>query len=388
MLGVMCEAFHLPYPQARELFYRDPYFSLENKRVLVRDGRVLSCLTLADVTMWIGRAQVRVVGIANVCTAQAERRRGYGRRLLTDTVLDLSERGYGFAGLLPYSYGFYRRLGWDLCSNQYRFTSLPSLLPPYREARFVRPAQPEDVRAMAHLYHRYSRGRTGWCTRDAKRWDYLMGYVKGRVVYRYGGSFGYMLYDVAHRNGHRASLKVLEMVADHSDAYCGFIGFLAGHSGDIESVEYPTAWDHLGRTGLAAIVTDADAPHRAGIEVTPGMMLRVVNLVRVLEALSPNFSDWRGEVVLSQSDPITSEQIVVVRSNGTEVEVENTGRPVAGAPLITGTAQAWAQVLSGYLSLAEALSLHRLAVAAGEVGEDLLRVFPRRDPFLPLPDHF
>ncbi|MGC8666508.1 MAG: GNAT family N-acetyltransferase [Chthonomonadales bacterium] len=388
MLGLMCEAFHLPHAPARELFYRDPYFSLENKRVLVQDGRVVSCLTLVDATMWIGQARVRVAGVANVCTAEAERRKGYARRLLSDTVVDLRRRGSSMAGLLPYSYAFYQRLGWELCSTQYRFTAPPAALPPYQEARFVRPAQPEDVQRISSLYAWYSEGRTGWCVRDAKRWEYLMSYVKNGAVYSHGAAKGYMLYDVLRAEGRPSTLKVLEMVADAEEGYKGLIGFLRGYAGEVERVEYPAQWDQLEQTGLAAVVPDADLGHSVRIEIVPGMMLRVVNLAGVLEALAPNFRGWRGEVALASGDPVQGEEIVALKGSSEGIMVEPCSHPPKGMPLITGSAQAWAQVLSGYLSLDDALSLHRISVAAGRIGDAVRGRFPRRYPFLPLPDHF
>src|SRR5262249_44775979 len=113
VLAIMCEAFELPYASARKLFYKDPYFQACNKRILVDEGVVASCLTIVPVTMWIGEAVVEVAGIANVATLLSHRKRGCASQLLKDTVKLLCNRGYGFAALLPYSYEFYRPFGWE-----------------------------------------------------------------------------------------------------------------------------------------------------------------------------------------------------------------------------------------------------------------------------------
>lgn len=388
MLRLMCEAFHLPYGPARELFYRDPYFSLENKRVLVRDGAVVSCLTLTDALMWIGAARVTIAGIANVCTSEAERGKGFGRRLLADTVADLRNRGVPFAGLLPYSYGYYHRLGWELCSTGFRFTAPPAALPPFAEARHVRPGRPEDVSLIAEVYSRHSEGRTGFCIRDAKRWEHLTSYSGQQVIYSHGEVKGYMLYDIVGMDKPRRTLKVLEMVADAPEGYRGFVGFLCGHAADVEAVEYSTSWDQLAAAGLAEIVLDADAHHAVRIEQAPGMMLRVVDLACALEAISPKFRGWSGELALACTDPLQGEAAVLIKAAGHGVVVEPCSHSPRGVPLIAGSVQAWAQVLTGYLSLADALSLHRLSVAAGRAGERIQRLFPRRHPYLPVPDHF
>src|SRR5205085_2632264 len=114
MLGLMCDAFGLPFAAARDLFYKDPYFDVERKRVLLLDGLVVSCLTLVEADIWIGSALVRVGGIAGVATALEHREKGFASRLLLDSLPVLRERGCALSALFPYSYAFYSRLGWQV----------------------------------------------------------------------------------------------------------------------------------------------------------------------------------------------------------------------------------------------------------------------------------
>src|SRR5258708_31574101 len=118
VLAILCEAFQLPFASARKLFYKDPYFQASNKRVLVEDGVVASCLSIVPVKMWIGKALVDVAGIANVATLQSHRGRGFAKSLLVDTVSLLRKRDFSLAALLPYSYDFYRRIGWETAGIQ------------------------------------------------------------------------------------------------------------------------------------------------------------------------------------------------------------------------------------------------------------------------------
>src|SRR5205814_7177509 len=84
LLALMCEAFRLPYSSARGPFYQDPFFDLQNKRVLVEEGVVASCLTLVPRTIWIGKAAVSVAGVADLSTLQSHRGRGLATELLKD----------------------------------------------------------------------------------------------------------------------------------------------------------------------------------------------------------------------------------------------------------------------------------------------------------------
>ena len=77
MLGVMCAAYELPFEAARPIFHADPYFDLDNKRVLRVDGRIVSCLTITESPYWIGKAVVPVAGIAGLATLPHAQRQGY-----------------------------------------------------------------------------------------------------------------------------------------------------------------------------------------------------------------------------------------------------------------------------------------------------------------------
>src|SRR5438128_953957 len=92
MLALMCEAFRLPFASARGPFYQDPFFNIENKRVLVEDNIVASCLTIVPRTIWIGSAKVNVAGIADLSTLQSHRGRGLATQLLQDTIQTMDQR--------------------------------------------------------------------------------------------------------------------------------------------------------------------------------------------------------------------------------------------------------------------------------------------------------
>src|ERR1043166_1319981 len=129
LLRLMCEAFSLPYVEARKIFYADPYFDLNNKLVLRVADRIVSCLTLVETSCWIGDGVVSLAGIAGVATLPSERRKGYASRLLTATVSILRERGYALTALFPSVYDFYQKLGWELIGQGNRLTVSPNRLP-------------------------------------------------------------------------------------------------------------------------------------------------------------------------------------------------------------------------------------------------------------------
>src|SRR5579862_183349 len=247
MLAIMCEAFGLPYAAARDLFFKDPYFDIVRKRVLVCGEEVVSCLTIVDADLWIGNAAIRVGGIAGVATRASHRRRGFASRLLTSTLPVMRELGCPLSGLFPYEFEFYRRLGWERCGTQYRLVTTPRALPHFTEARYVRAAASGDRAQIEALYNSASRHRSGRWLRDARRWDYLRIHVKHTVVYRRDAVEGYAFYET-RESGASQVMRILEIVASTSAAARGLIGYLA--ESDSAELSYTGDWDDLAASGL------------------------------------------------------------------------------------------------------------------------------------------
>lgn len=390
MLAVMCEAFMLPFEPAREIFYRDPYFDIERKRVLVKDGEVISCLTIVDTTMWIGAGTVKVGGIASVATKPSHRRQGYASTLLAGTLTTLRDQGYALSALFPFSYRYYSRFGWERAGTQFHATFSPSSLPPYADARDVRAALPSDRAEMARLYDAYSRHRTGHLLRDEKRWLYFFEYVKQKVVYKRSAVEGYALYEINQEADGTRVLRLLELVAMTEGARRGLAGFLAQQT-DVTRIEYTTSWTGLRESGLLEVCTDTAGTGNYQIEVRPGVMFRLVDFQRALVALQPNFVGLEGAVTLLVSDAHAPEglpQAVTLEGDGKSVAVRPAKRSANPRCRIEGDVRAWSQVLVGYRSLHDALALQRLRAYSTRAALLAEPLFPRLEPFIPTTDHF
>lgn len=394
MLAVMCEAFGLPYSPARELFYKDPYFDISRKRVLLLDGLLVSCLTIVEADLWIGEALVRVGGIAGVATRQTHRRQGHGSRLLVGTLPFLREQGCVLSGLYPFEYEFYRRLGWERTGTQFRLVTVPGHLPRYAEARYVRQAAPADRADIARLYDATSRGRTGRWLRAPRRWDYLRMHIKHTVVFKHGsvGVEGYALFDTRESRDCPRHLRVLEMAAETEEAWRGLAGYLA--EADANELSYTGDWDDLADSGLLD-GSRADNPATAlpRVEMVPGPMFRVVDFAGCLGALRPNFVGALPagrEVCLAMTDPLAPPNLptAALLTGGAGVSVTPLERGRLPRHRIEGDAQAWAQVLTGHHSLRDALSLNRIRATADGPVDLAAPLFPRRNLFIPASDHF
>jgi len=127
------------------------------------------------------------------------------------------------------------------------------------------------------------------------------------------------------------------------------------------------------------------APENLAVALEARVMYRVADFRAALAALAPNFHRLGGRILLACDDPMLSRRTVceIARGTGGVIATE----VAAGPADVEGDQAVWARVLMGDVSLQEAAqaSLVRASPAATSALEEAL---PRRDPFLPPPDHF
>lgn len=136
---------------------------------------------------WLGRP-VGCAGVSAVKVAPEYRGRGIGRRLMTELLDLIADRGYPLSVLYPATIPIYRSLGWELAGAKYRFTvparSLLALCEPDEEARgggagdrdvAIRRAGPADAAMVIGVIgesHRAARdsGPVTWDEGPAAEW--------------------------------------------------------------------------------------------------------------------------------------------------------------------------------------------------------------------------
>ena len=152
------------------------------------DGTPVGAAMLHDMRQyWLGRP-VGCGGVAAVKVAPEHRGRGIGRRLMTELLDLIAERGYPVSALYPATMPIYRSLGWELAGAKYRFTiparSLLAMREPDAEARgggaghqdvIIRRAGPADAATVTGVIgesHRVARdsGPVTWDVASAAEW--------------------------------------------------------------------------------------------------------------------------------------------------------------------------------------------------------------------------
>ncbi len=392
-LRLMCSAFVMEFDAARPIFYADPYFEPSNKFVARINGQIVSCLTVVDRECWIGETVVHVAGIAGVCTRPELRRRGLAGRLITETARVLADRGYAVAALFPTDRQYYRKLGWETVGVELRARIPANDLSGAARPGGVRQVAAEDIPQIARIYDRAAFGRTMHCLRDDKRWTFILEYLpESLVTYTDSGAIqGYVLQDsVPNRGAGRYSTdalpqeparRVLEIVCDTVDAGNTIRGYLRDQFRN-QGFEFTSTEDVLARNGFSV-------PSRP----EPGIMARILNWPRLLEELALQWQRIDGELGIALVDPFVSVPplTAVIRGAGDCSAIEHVPPALMKERcpnMIVGDLQEWSRVAIGHVSARTACKAGGLKSSTPLALEFADRLFPARNPFMPIADHF
>ena len=150
----------------------DPHDWLQNTRVLLADGEIVSTVHVAERVAYAIGARVRFGFIAMVATHPAHRRRGYMRRLMADAETYMRRRGFCYAVLFG-RFGTYTSLDWRWCYEK-RATLVPIYtMPCCAESAVgttVRVACEDDIAFLSHAYRSRYGTRFGPVVRSQEYW--------------------------------------------------------------------------------------------------------------------------------------------------------------------------------------------------------------------------
>ena len=227
------------------------------------DGTPVGAAMLHDMRQyWLGRP-VGCAGVAAVKVAPEHRGRGIGRRLMTELLDLIAERGYPLSALYPATMPIYRSLGWELAGAKHRFSiparSLLAMREPDAEAsgggaghrdvpiRRVGPADAATVIRVIGESHQDARdsGPVTWDVASAAEWlgradlyTYLAGNAAGGNAA--GGTGvsgdGFAAYEWAGRD-----LRVERVHARTPESLRALWSVIASHSANADNVTGLTA---------------------------------------------------------------------------------------------------------------------------------------------------
>jgi predicted acetyltransferase len=302
--------------------------------------------------------------ISSVAVRPAARGRGYGSAVLCHMLEHMREAGQVFVTLTPFSYDYYRCLGWEWMGASRTYRAATRVLPTVPATDRVRAAMQADIPGIQTMYGRFARDYRGMAVRDAGEWNLVLGDTKEQATYSYlyqgdSGIEGYLVFSGG--NGQEVSLT--EFLTVSPSAQRELLGLLRRFHMQTKSI----TWEAPDNDGLWLQVMDRE------IETTlrPAMIGRVVDVAVALAALRPE-TDVSEAVIVEIHDPVAS-----WNTKTWQVTIEGGvvfAQPVSKEPELRMDIQAFSQAYMGALCLKSLRKGGRIEVLGESAFEGLCRL--------------
>ena len=343
------------------------------------NGEILSNLQMIPYRVRLRGRETASWFIVGAATMPEARNKGHMASLLQAAFARMREAGVAVSHLYPFQYDFYRKFGYEVCSERLLTRVSPSDILEsggMREAA-AWPAQvteieaPADIGALKDCYDAFMRGLDGGVVRDARSFDLrLMEHALetgGGLAARRGGEVrAYALYALQDKK-----VACPETVYTHPLDLCALLWHLAHRFSDRETIEFSAPVSDT----LRLLLKDG----RARSFIEPFDMMRIVDLQALLQALHypPGV---RGEWVVEIEDPHApwNEGRFRLRVDEGRARVERSASP-AGFRLDIG---AMAQIVCGLVPPGAMARVRRLRY--GEYSQLLQfeKAFPALTPYI------
>ncbi len=383
ILQLMCESFHLPYQQARAIYYADPDLRAEDKLVVRVNSRPEACLTLMPALWQAGRAPLSILGISALATRQQSRGRGYATQLLAAARQEAQNRGAAMLALLPSHQAFYARRGWHVISTRC-CCSLPltSLQAPQQTSPLL-PIQPQNIPALQTLRDT----QPLWSLRKdrtERRWNaILQRFPYSRMIVENNNApTGYIIAGIQpgsmllHEPPISPVLKIEEFCAVSPAAEHTLLQGIAEFK-SMQQVEFYLPWpqlQHLGLPGLPGAVVSA-ADECMGIAARFDLLLH---------SLGSCLQECDTPLVFRLSEQPCRQEMLC--RQGTLEPISHCS--ASSNSTFSASAGLWAALATGQTGAEEALNAGAEFQGADRDLDMLFRLFPAQKPSLALPDYF
>lgn len=348
--------------------------TVSEERGLFVDEELVSTVAHYWHTLRIRGEYHDVAGVAEVSTPPKHRHNGYVRQLLSDSLREYRERNVDFAVLWPFSYSFYRKLGWGRCSDRTEIACEPDALgfvdrvdaPPGGEVVDLgadRWAELDRVYTECND-HGLAMDRTEeWWRKRVFDWrtdPYIAGWERD------GELRGYLVYTIEDEE--KRTMSIDELGYLDSEAYTELLRFCRYHDSQVDRITIDT-----NDTMVSDLVDD---PYAVDIEIHPGAMFRVVDVERALSSLSYPAD---GSVVIAVSDGLAEWNDRRFRL--TVEDGASTCSVTSDSPDATVDVATLSRIVVGYCGVERAVKTGGLRLS--ETGTDALAaLFPASEPYL------
>ena len=248
-------------------------------RVLEADGLPRASVRIQDHNIELGRARLRLAGIADVGTDPQQRGKGYASRLMSDTVRYMTETGFDVTLLFGIR-DFYDRFGYIVAMPRYNLSISVTDAQNARRTLRARPCRPADLPPLKRIYRQ--NGRSIWCNavRDKVDWQFRNHrFDNARVLLDGKKLVGYSVYNFTSN-----SLDVSEIgAAENPAVYESLLADLARVADEhsLERIQVQLPYDHPAVVAFADFGADLSLHYPRN----SGGMARILNFQSTIEKM-------------------------------------------------------------------------------------------------------
>ncbi len=310
--------YGLPREHFAPYYTADPTFRPDLCWLVEREGQLLAFLRIYDRVVRTGAAPLRVAGVGNVITTEAERGQGHAGKLLRALDPALADEGFAYSLLWTHLPDLYARYGWVPIEQTRLRIFAPGPSDPSGDfPRFTS----EDLPEVMELYDTANANRSGTVIRSPGYWRGQLRWLgedpDGFLLLRQNGQLaGYL----RSRQG-AGEIEVLELTiqGDNHPAARRLVGVLA-------------AKQHLpARAVLPPSLCSAWRADESTTEAEPGLMGRVINPQTLFEAV--------GQTWLDRANAAGAEGVFLCQTHAGSLQVTIRGGQIRVIPVVAANQQ-------------------------------------------------
>lgn len=234
------------------------------------DGELASTVVVLPHEAFVHGAVHGLGLVAGVATWPEYRKGGNIARLLIRSLRAMYESGQTLSYLVPFSYPFYRKYGWEMTHEFRKYTLPAEHVPAWEGAGRIKRLKTPDIDLLNALYETYAERFNGMLRRSRDHWmRTVLKRKPGQIVVycnEADEAKGYMIYeDIGNE------FRVHEFVGLDRDAEKGLWGLIRKHEGMFRTVHWTAPADDP----FPYVI---DNPKRLEIKLQPHLMARVVHV--------------------------------------------------------------------------------------------------------------
>ena len=341
-------------------------------------GQVESALVVRPYTIRMNGKDVKMGGIGGVVTKPECRGKGHVTKIMVEAFADMDRKGQIFSFLYPFSYGYYRKLGYEICKSETVATIPLDQLEGYPYPVDITPFTPgDDITPYKEVYETFTKNRNLAFVRDDDFWREI---TLKRDPYQnleftfltrdaQGKPNAYVLYAAEKgSDDHGNTLRVKEIAYTTVEGLHGVFGFFAKLGAEFNHLRWHVPADF----DVRSLFPDG---YEISISNNAGGMNRLVNVAECLKTLNPPVWPTEESVVVDVVDKFlprnTGAYKIAWDSAGLTVEKVD-----CDAPDLSLSVETLAQLVTGYINMEEAgfrpdVKVHNKALA-------LAKLFPKK----------